>query len=269
MSEICGIYKITSPSGKIYIGQSKNIKNRLKKYKSLSINKQPKIERSIKKYGWDNHNFEIIEECLLDDLNNRERYWQDFYNVLGENGLNCVLTRSEEKIFEMSDETKKKIAYYNSNFKTYSEETRRKISESKLGVKRDSSTWDRKYIHNKVYEYNKLGVFVKEWDSLMKVSEYYKVKLTSISSNLYDKSYNKKYFFFLTREKISNVKPYKNLKSIPIEQYTKDNIFIREWESINDATEFLKLKSASSISNALNGRSKMSGGFIWRYKKKS
>jgi hypothetical protein len=57
------------------------------------------------------------------------------------------------------------------------------------------------------------------------------------------------------------------LKSIPIEQYTKDNIFIKEWESINDATEFLKLKSASSISNALNGRSKMAGGLYGDIKK--
>ena len=46
---LCRVLKvITSPSGRIYIGQSKNIENRLKKYKSLSVNKQPKIERSIK-----------------------------------------------------------------------------------------------------------------------------------------------------------------------------------------------------------------------------
>lgn len=264
--KISGIYKITSPSGKIYIGQSKNIENRLKKYKSIGVNKQPKIERSIKKYGWDNHTFEIIEECILENLNNRERYWQDFYNVLGENGLNCVLTRSDEKRFEMSDETRKKIAHYNSNFKVYTKETRDKISKSKLGVKRDSSTWDRKYIHNKVYEYNKFGIFVKEWDSINDVSEFYKIKLSSINSNLYEGTYNKKYLFFLINEKVDSVEPYRNLKNRTIEQYTKDNIFIKEWSSTNEAFEFLKLKSKSSISNVLRGISKTAGGFIWKYK---
>ena len=40
---ICGIYKITSPSGKIYIGQSINIKSRWKYYEKLRCNKQFKI----------------------------------------------------------------------------------------------------------------------------------------------------------------------------------------------------------------------------------
>jgi hypothetical protein len=33
---ICGIYKITSPSGKIYIGESENIPNRIYYYKIVS-----------------------------------------------------------------------------------------------------------------------------------------------------------------------------------------------------------------------------------------
>ena len=36
----------------------------------------------------------------------------------------------------MSEETKGKISYYNSNLKTYSDETRKKISDSKIGIKR-------------------------------------------------------------------------------------------------------------------------------------
>lgn len=34
------------------------------------------------------------------------------------------------------EETKGKISYYNSNLKTYSDETRKKISDSKIGIKR-------------------------------------------------------------------------------------------------------------------------------------
>ena len=60
---ICGIYKIISPSGKIYIGESENIPNRIYYYKIVSCKKQRRLYNSIKKYGWENHIFEIIEEC--------------------------------------------------------------------------------------------------------------------------------------------------------------------------------------------------------------
>ena len=35
----CGIYMITSPSGKSYIGRSLNLKERLNKYKNLLLGK--------------------------------------------------------------------------------------------------------------------------------------------------------------------------------------------------------------------------------------
>jgi group I intron endonuclease len=61
-----GIYKITSPSGKIYIGQSTNIENRFNSYRILDCKKQIKLYNSLKKYGWDNHIKEIVEECTED-----------------------------------------------------------------------------------------------------------------------------------------------------------------------------------------------------------
>ena len=36
----CGIYMITSPSGKSYIGRSLNLKERLNKYKNLLCSEQ-------------------------------------------------------------------------------------------------------------------------------------------------------------------------------------------------------------------------------------
>ena len=50
-----------------------------------------KLFNSILKYGIENHNIEIIEECDVEQLNCRERYWQEFYNAIT-NGLNCILT---------------------------------------------------------------------------------------------------------------------------------------------------------------------------------
>ena len=68
-NKIIGIYKITSPNNRIYIGQSRNIKRLLYRYSRLECKEQPILYRSLLKYGIENHIFEIIEECELDKLN--------------------------------------------------------------------------------------------------------------------------------------------------------------------------------------------------------
>lgn len=92
-----GIYKITSPSNRVYIGQSKNIKERFNNYFSLHNCKfQKKLYRSFLKYGVINHTFEVIEECKFLELNEKERYWQEYYNSI-EIDLNCFYTKTDEK----------------------------------------------------------------------------------------------------------------------------------------------------------------------------
>ena len=84
-----GIYKITNPKGKIYIGQSIDIERRFKEYKRISKRSAGrKIIRSLEKYGVENHIFEIIEECLRESLHEREYFWKQHYTSV-ENGLNC------------------------------------------------------------------------------------------------------------------------------------------------------------------------------------
>ena len=62
-----GIYKITSPSGRIYIGQSTNIKTRFYNYrKSISCQKQRVLYSSFMKYGIHAHEFEVIHELPID-----------------------------------------------------------------------------------------------------------------------------------------------------------------------------------------------------------
>lgn len=48
-------------------------------------------------------------------------------------------------------------------------------------------------------------------------------------------------------------------------QYSKDEIFIKKWESITKVYEDLKILQ-SSISNCLKNRSKTAGGYIWKLK---
>jgi group I intron endonuclease len=74
-----GIYKITNPKGRIYIGQSVDIIKRKSSYKNLRCKDQISIFRSLKKYGWSNHKFEIIEECFDGELQSNEIYWKQYY----------------------------------------------------------------------------------------------------------------------------------------------------------------------------------------------
>ena len=55
-----GIYKITNPKGKIYIGQSSNIERRMIEHKYRSKTKNLKLYSSLRKYGIDNHKIDIL-----------------------------------------------------------------------------------------------------------------------------------------------------------------------------------------------------------------
>lgn len=93
MSQI-GIYKYTNViNGKIYIGQSTNIQKRYSQH-LYDATKRPErgtgVDRAIAKYGIENFKFEIIEECSVEKLNERERYWINFYDSY-HNGYNCSL----------------------------------------------------------------------------------------------------------------------------------------------------------------------------------
>lgn len=104
------IYKITSPSGKIYIGSTTNLKKRIKKYRTIDCKFQVKIYNSLKKYGFDKHIFEIITECDNDKMFELESYYGQLYDVLSKNGLNLRLPKSGQTFVSVSDETRKKIS---------------------------------------------------------------------------------------------------------------------------------------------------------------
>ncbi len=94
-----GIYKITNPIGKSYIGLSKEIKVRWKSYKNMSFQTNNLLKKSLEEYKFENHIFEVLEEInisLLTEnksnslLRRRERWWikklDTFKNGLNENG---------------------------------------------------------------------------------------------------------------------------------------------------------------------------------------
>jgi group I intron endonuclease len=144
-----GIYLIKNPNNKIYIGQSIDIKKRFNQYRLLRCKGQPILYNSLKKYGYDNHIFEIIE--IVDDENSlveRETYWKKYYNVLEIPSLCCKIDGRGGKMSKNScknlsaamikywnslteDEYKKRISNYKQT-----EETINKIRLKLLGKKR-------------------------------------------------------------------------------------------------------------------------------------
>lgn len=142
-----GIYKITSPNGKIYIGQSTQIERRWKDYRALYCKSQVKLYRSLKKYGPKNHKFEIIEECEVDKLIERETYWKLFYKVLEVPSLCC------------------RIDGIGGNL---SKETKDKISDKLKGIKKSKKTKSliSKSLKKKIYQFNLEGKLIKIWNSL-------------------------------------------------------------------------------------------------------
>lgn len=135
-----GIYKITNPKNKVYIGQSIDIEKRFRTYKSLNKNVEPQVKlyRSLLKYGVENHFFEIVCECDVNDLNEKERYYQELYNVI-DNGLNCLMTNTEAKkkilCKEMANKNKVRGKDHGMYGKTHTEEAKKKISDTHKGRK--------------------------------------------------------------------------------------------------------------------------------------
>lgn len=130
--KICGIYKITSPTNKIYIGQSIDIIKRWQKYYNLNCKQQCKIYASLLKYGPNKHNFEIICQCDRSELNNLEKYYIDLYKCFNtDNGLNLL---DGGNLNKFSDETRKKMSLSKiGKTRIISKEHREKLSKAKKG----------------------------------------------------------------------------------------------------------------------------------------
>lgn len=303
-----GIYKIISPSGRIYIGQSRDLDRRKKEYEKYikNSNRQVKLLASINKYGWNQHSFDIIEICNFDDLNTRERYWQEYYNSI-EQGLNCLYTKTNDKptIFgletrarmskaqlgkKVSEETKLKMSSSRQG-KKHSEETKLKISEIKIS-KRCANF--KKVIRNKsnyksiscLSPNNTLCNFKSCKDAAEKIgvtsSAIYNVLYKSITGKV--KGYhsfkmltpNDKYLANLeiikqNKPKISDL--CKQVSSANCKRLFSKPI-IQYDKLMNIISEYESLSEAArqtkinaqNISSVCLGKNKSAGGYIWKYK---
>ena len=133
-----GIYKITI-NNKLYVGYAKNFEKRKNKHYKMLIGKKhinPYLQNSFIKYN--EFNFDIIEECAEDELEEKEMFWikeldtfeGDGYNLTAGGGGFLGGIHTEEAKRKLSEARK---GNQNSLGRTHSVESRRKMSEAHKG----------------------------------------------------------------------------------------------------------------------------------------
>ena len=109
-----GIYKLTFPNGKVYIGQSNNLKQRQKEHKQFHKT-QKYLQKACEKFNY-NYTFTILKKCIYQEqLNYFERIYIHKYNSIYPNGYNIEAGNSDTwyYIADIILETNPKQLYIN------------------------------------------------------------------------------------------------------------------------------------------------------------
>ena len=180
------IYKLTSPSGKIYIGQTQCLYVRFIDYRKTRANDY--LMKAILKYGLENIRVEILEKDLpLDKLDEREQFYLDTLKPFNDNGYNiCKVAgttrgrkRPKDERDKISEIAKTRIGELNGFYgKTHTEETKMLI-----GSKNSNKTLTKEHIKSfcgagqdsvkrKVKMIDaKTNKILKIWDSIKEASD--------------------------------------------------------------------------------------------------
>ena len=221
-----GIYKIENNiNHKKYIGQSVDIRKRWEYHRCVYTYKtNSRLYAAFRKYGIENFSFEVLEECPIEKLLEREMYWIEYYNTF-EQGYNCNIGGCSGK-------------------------------------------------PRKVLQYDLNGNYLNTYESLTIAASTLNLSSSNLSSCCTGKQ--KSYGGYLwTYEDEESPKQYIDNKyghttstnKRIVQQYSKDNIFIQEYNSAHEAARQIgKPKCANHITECCQNKRKTCEGFIWKYK---
>ncbi len=288
------VYKITSPKNRIYVGSTRNVNHRWNSYKKLKCKDQPKLYNSLKKYGPENHIFEVIWEGLIEDMFKIEyEFGQNLNSLDSKLGLNCRLPKIGENPTFISKEILEKMrkrmlginnpmyglkGELNPNYKRKcteesklkmstaqkgkkrSEEDKLKIALASKGRKHSQETKEKISKNNCKYFLNK--TFSEEHK--LNISKALKGNFRGPMSETHKNnlSLSKKGKKQSNEHKIKS----QNAAKKPILQYSLSGEFIKEWDSSADAIKGLEYKSSSCIIACCKNKRKQALKFIWKYK---
>lgn len=264
------IYKIENMiNHKAYVGQTKrSIIERWKEHLIDSETKNYSLYRAIRKYGKNNFNLSLLEECDNDKLDERERYWIKQLNSYGETGYNMteggqgfskgldydqicetyILTKSLEEtaaIHNCATTTVRNALHFNGIERFPTPKTAKCVEMI------DPNTNQVILTFSSICE---AGRYKEEWQS------------STINAAVLGRK-NSAYGYYW-REKGDNNKEFQPLfrNKRKIGQFDKQGNKINEFNSIAEANRSLGKKSNhSGISNVLKGKAKTALGYIWYY----
>ena len=156
----------------VYIGQSVNVKNRFRQHcKPCNMNNSL-IGKAIKKYGVKHFWIEVLER-QVENYNDREKYWINYFNSIVPNGYNVSIGGEEPPTYygddhpqcKLSDVDVKNLKYdlANTDFSLSSLEkkyhiSKRQVMRINLGISR-ANLWEKYPIR---YKPNINGKLTKE-----------------------------------------------------------------------------------------------------------
>ena len=271
------IYVHTSPSGKMYIGQTKLKPERrwgkdgayyLKK-KDNGEYTQRYFAHAILKYGWGNFEHEIVASNLTkEEADNFEKLLIEKLNTTdSQYGYNI---REGGSHGGLSEESRKKIS---DAFKgrTLPDETRVKISNSNKGRKlseKAQKAFEEARIRCKVTQYSLQGELIKIWDSISEAGRCLNIDASSIAKCCKDIYSNAGGFIWkyyeneITEEEV--ILRNKTKRERCVAQLSLSGELICIFKSIKEAS----LKTGiyyNGIARCCREERNKAGGFIWKY----
>ena len=126
----------------------------------------------------------------------------------------------------------------------------------------------KKNFNKKVLQYNLNGNFIKEWNSITDASNFYNISISSITQccqGILKSSYKYIWKYKTTDFPLIIPNYTKQYKCIPVLQYTLQNVFVKEYKSLTDASQKTNI-NAPHISECIRKKRKTAGGYIWKSK---